>query len=82
MEEDSKNRKEQGQPRCAQCRSELALGVDVTAIRAGVIGPRGFVPLENRRMLCSEECLRQYVCNGNNEVEFQDQTVGGLYRKK
>ena len=66
MEETRKHEKQKNQPRCAHCRRELALGVDATAIRAGVMGPRGFVPLENRRMLCSEECLRQYVCNGNN----------------
>lgn len=47
-------------PRCASCRTTLALGLDVIAIQHGVVGPRGFVPLDEPDLVCSEECLAQY----------------------
>ena len=59
---------DQGKRRCAQCRRELDLGADVISIRAGVLGPRGFVQLEERKLLCSDTCLENYVCNGKSEV--------------
>jgi len=55
-------------PRCVQCRRALDLGADVISIRAGVLGPRGFVQLEERRLLCSDTCLESYVCNERTEV--------------
>ena len=55
--------------RCAQCRRDLDLGVDAVGIQQGVIGPRGFVPLEDMRLLCGENCLRNYVCDGTGEAE-------------
>ena len=36
------------------------LGVNVYGAQEGVIGPRGFVPLEDTALFCSEECLRDY----------------------
>ena len=45
---------------CGQCRRELDLGVNIYGAHEGVIGPRGFVPLEDMALFCSEECLRDY----------------------
>jgi len=41
--------------RCAYCRSRLDLGRDVLARLHGVVGPRGFIPLEEPVVLGSEE---------------------------
>ena len=51
-------------PTCANCRRSLDQGVDVVGIRDGVIGPRGFVPLEDMRFLCGDECIEAYFCEG------------------
>ncbi len=66
--ENGNNDTDRGKPRCAQCRRELDLGVDVIGIQQGVLGPRGFVHLDERKLLCGELCLEQYVCNGKPEV--------------
>jgi hypothetical protein len=47
--------------RCAYCRASLALGTDVLALTRGVLGPRGFIPLEEPVLLCSEACLARYA---------------------
>ena len=47
---------------CLHCRRDLDQGVDVLAQQDGVIGPRGFVPLEDMRFLCSDECRDGYFC--------------------
>ena len=41
---------------CCVCERELLLGVDVVGRQLGVIGPRGFVPLEEMQLFCNEEC--------------------------
>jgi hypothetical protein len=48
-------------PRCAYCRTQLALGTDVLAVTRGVVGPRGFIPLEEPVLVCSEVCLARYA---------------------
>ena len=52
---------------CEHCRRTLDQGVDVLALQEGVIGPRGFVPLEDMRFLCSEECREAYFCEPAEE---------------
>jgi len=52
---------------CARCGRELDLGVDAVALEYGVIGPRGFVSLDDRRLFCDEDCLRRHL--GGDEVE-------------
>jgi hypothetical protein len=47
--------------RCASCRAKLELGRDVLAVFRGVIGPRGFIPLEDPALVCSEPCLAEYA---------------------
>ncbi len=54
--------KEKAQPVCIECRRDLRQGEDVVGIGDGVIGPRGFVPLEDTRFLCTSECIRDYFC--------------------
>jgi len=45
---------------CANCRRELDVGVDVIQVDEGVIGVKGFVPLEKMLLFCCERCLRDY----------------------
>ena len=45
---------------CANCQRELDIGVDATKVDAGVIGTRGFVPLDKTLFFCGEDCLRDY----------------------
>lgn len=44
--------------KCVQCQCELDLGVNVYGAQEGVIGNRGFVPLEEISLFCCVECLR------------------------
>ena len=66
--DDSNQNEEEARPRCVHCRRGLDLGSDVISIRAGVLGPRGFVQLEERKLLYNDSCLEDYVCNGKTEV--------------
>ena len=50
---------------CKHCRREIHLGADMTRVEQGVLGPRGFVPLEKEMLFCKEECLRSYF-NGSD----------------
>jgi len=49
--------------RCVACRRDLQQGEDVTILQDGVLGPRGFVPLEARRFFCSWKCLERHFCD-------------------
>ena len=47
--------------RCGSCARKLEMGMDVFGVRQGVIGQRGFIPLEEHELFCSTECLvRKY----------------------
>ncbi len=48
---------------CTSCRRKFEMGVDVLALEEGVIGGRGFVPLEDVLFFCSEKCLRQHLAD-------------------
>ena len=48
-------------PRCAYCRTRLELGADVLALTHGVVGPRGFIPLEEPVLVCGDACLAKYA---------------------
>lgn len=52
---------------CKNCRRELTQGVDAIGLQAGVIGPRGFVPLEEMAFFCDNECLEGYVFDADGE---------------
>lgn len=46
--------------RCANCREKIELGQAVIGAHQGVLGPRGFVPLEEPLLLCTEECTSDH----------------------
>ncbi len=46
--------------KCAQCDTELHLGREVIGLQTRVIGPKGFVQLEDMEFVCNEECARRY----------------------
>ena len=50
----------QSNARCTECQRELSLGEDCIQIQGGVIGPRGFVPVEEPTYLCDHVCARDY----------------------
>lgn len=64
MDEKKRQRKE---PKCEECRRELDLGVDAVSLQHGVMGPRGFVSLDEQKFFCDEECLEQWLIG--SEVE-------------
>ena len=43
--------------RCEACRRELEMGQDAILVQEGVVGPRGFVPLEDPECFCSTKCV-------------------------
>lgn len=45
---------------CANCRKPLTLGTNLYGLQEGVIGPRGFVPLEDPVLLCTMQCVRAH----------------------
>lgn len=45
---------------CANCRRELDVGVDAIKIDEGVIGMKGFVPLDKTLFFCREDCISNY----------------------
>lgn len=50
---------------CENCRRELDIGVDVMRVEEGVMGMKGFVPLEAIMLFCSEKCLKDYFDLGD-----------------
>ena len=51
---------------CAQCRKKLYQGMDVYEVRQGVVGTRGFVPLDET-MFCSDRCLTAYYADPTSD---------------
>ena len=54
---------------CASCQKDLEEGIDVIGVQQGIIGTRGFVPLEEHLLFCSKECLRNYFSDPTGYVE-------------
>ena len=54
--------------RCRQCDATIQLGEDIRQLVEGVLGPRGFVPLESPLNFCSEACLRGYVSGTDEHI--------------
>jgi hypothetical protein len=50
---------------CANCDRELDIGVDAIRVDEGVMGMKGFVPLEKTLLFCCEKCLIEYYDLGN-----------------
>ncbi len=59
--------KEEDAKTCARCERNLDIGVDAIAVTEGVIGPRGFVPLDESRFFCSNDCL--LIQGEDHEIE-------------
>ena len=53
---------------CVSCRRDIDLGNDVLSLERGVVGPRGFVPLGDIRLFCSESCAEEYF-DGDEPTE-------------
>lgn len=49
---------------CSNCNRQLEIGTDVIRADEGVIGMKGFIPLENVLFFCCERCLKEYF-NGD-----------------
>ena len=47
------------QHKCAQCQRELDVGLDAVKVDTGVMGMKGFVPLETL-LFCCDKCLSEY----------------------
>jgi len=43
--------------RCARCGAVRRYGDDLVAVTRGVLGPRGFVPVEEPELFCGEGCV-------------------------
>ena len=56
----SPNSKEVQPLQCLKCQCELLEGRDVVEVQEGVVGVRGFIPLEKILTFCSIECLKEY----------------------
>ena len=46
--------------KCVNCLHELDIGVDATQVSEGVMGMKGFVPLEKTLFFCRDDCLSSY----------------------
>ena len=59
--------KEQDVKTCTRCGRSLDIGTDTIAVTDGVIGPRGFVPLDEPRYFCCNDCL--LIRGDDHEIE-------------
>lgn len=46
---------------CIVCQRELHTGFDVVELQEGVVGTRGFVPVADALLFCSESCLKGHL---------------------
>jgi len=60
-------KEEESNASCKACRRELVIGIDAVSVIHGVIGPRGFVPLEEATFFCDEDCLERWVTDTEPE---------------
>lgn len=54
--------------RCAKCHRAIEYGSNVFRAEEGFNGPRGFVPLSESFILCSEKCVAEHF-GGNGSEE-------------
>jgi hypothetical protein len=67
MKQDESNKEKE----CMNCQSDLDMGRDAIGVELGVIGPRGFIPLDDKMLFCCEKCVKEYV-NGNSDDECRE----------
>ena len=53
---------------CRTCRRQLEEGVDVVEVQDGIIGAVGFVALDEKILLCSFVCVRNYLDGSKEHV--------------
>ncbi len=46
---------------CQQCKCPFQMGRNVIRLDFGVIGPRGFLNLDDDHLFCSVDCLISYL---------------------
>ena len=46
--------------KCANCLRELDISVDTIQVSEGVMGMKGFVPLDKTLYFCRDDCLSDY----------------------
>ena len=46
--------------KCANCLHELDVGIDMIQVSEGVMGTKGFVPLEKVLNFCCDDCISAY----------------------
>ena len=51
--------------KCANCTRELDIGVDALQVEEGVMGTKGFIPLDKSLLFCCEQCLCDYFDLGD-----------------
>jgi hypothetical protein len=56
---------------CMNCQFALDMGRDAISFELGVIGPRGFIPLDEKMLFCCEKCVKEYF-NGNSDDEYRE----------
>jgi len=61
---DSSSSTQRKEKMCSNCRRLLYLGFDGLGVQQGVIGGRGFIPLEEMMIFCSDRCLADFYGNG------------------
>jgi hypothetical protein len=64
MEKEEENKTKE----CVNCQFELDMGRDAIGVELGVVGPRGFIPLDDKMLFCCEKCVKEYF-NGNSDDE-------------
>lgn len=60
----------QEEARCAFCHQALDQGHDLLGVQQGVLGNRGFVPVDVRLLFCCDGCVAKYFDMGADEPEF------------
>jgi hypothetical protein len=60
---------------CKACDRELHLGDDCMAFQRGVMGPRGFVKLEEPKFLCDYVCAENHFDSNVHAVERRPRRV-------
>ena len=75
MENNKQINEEVELPCCEACDRELRLGDDCMAFQRGVMGPRGFVKLEEPKFLCDFICAEQHFSSDVKVVERRPRRV-------
>ena len=56
---------------CAACRNKFEEGEEVLDLQEAIVGINDIVPLNGRRLFCSEECLKNYFFKTKMNIRMQ-----------